>query len=57
VRLEAQGRQVNAWRADDGAANPLPESPVASEEPEEPLTLLPYAAAKLRISAFPLLKS
>jgi hypothetical protein len=57
VRLEARGRQINPWRADDGAANPLPESPVSTDEPEEPLTLLPYAAAKLRITAFPLLKS
>ncbi len=57
VRIEARGGQVNAWRAEDGAANPLPESPLASEEPEERLTLLPYAAAKLRITAFPVLKS
>ncbi|MGA7524810.1 MAG: beta-L-arabinofuranosidase domain-containing protein [Acidobacteriaceae bacterium] len=57
VRIAARGRQVTSWVADDGAANPLPESPVASECPEERLTLLPYAAAKLRITAFPVLKS
>jgi hypothetical protein len=57
VRIAAHGRQVTSWVADDGAANPLPESPVASESPEERLTLLPYAAAKLRITAFPVLKS
>lgn len=57
VRIEGRGRQVTSWVADDGAANPLPESPVASESPEERLTLLPYAAAKLRITAFPVLKS
>jgi hypothetical protein len=57
VRLLAQGRLMKSWRADDGAANPLPQSPVVSEEPKETLTLMPYAAAKLRITAFPKLKS
>jgi len=57
VRLLAPGRQVKSWRADDGAANPLPQSPLVSEEPKETLTLIPYAAAKLRITAFPRLKS
>jgi hypothetical protein len=32
---------------------PLPESPVQSNEPVETLKLVPYAAAKLRITAFP----
>ena len=56
VRIAARGRQLTSWVADDGAANPLPESPVISDSPEERLTLLPYAAAKLRITAFPVLK-
>ncbi len=57
VRLHAKARQVQQWRADDGAANPLPQSPVASQQQEETVTLIPYAAAKLRITAFPQLKS
>jgi hypothetical protein len=57
VRLHAKGRQILTWRADDGAANPLPQSPVSSEQKEEILTLIPYAAAKLRITAFPQSKS
>jgi hypothetical protein len=57
VRLQAKGRQIPPWRADDGAANPLPQSPVSSSEKEETLTLIPYAAAKLRVTAFALLKS
>jgi hypothetical protein len=56
VRLEAKGRQILPWRADDGAANPLPQSPVSSSEKEETLTLIPYAAAKLRVTAFAHLK-
>lgn len=57
VRLRVKARQLVDWRAEDGVANPLPESPVQSEEPEELLELIPYAAAKLRITAFPVLKS
>jgi uncharacterized protein len=31
----------------------LPQSPVTTDQPAEDLTLIPYAAAKLRITAFP----
>ena len=57
IRVIARGRQVPAWRAEDGAADPLPQSPVASGEAEREIELIPYAAAKLRITAFPSLKS
>jgi len=53
VRLRVKARKLNEWRAEDGAANPLPQSPVASDQPEENIALIPYAAAKLRITAFP----
>ncbi len=53
VHLQLQARKLPAWRAEDGVANPLPQSPVTSTEPLETITLIPYAAAKLRISAFP----
>ena len=57
VRISVKARKINGWRADDGAADPLPQSPVASDAPEETVTLIPYAAAKLRITAFPQCKS
>ncbi len=53
VQLIARGRQVASWRAEDGVANPIPKSPVSSQEKEEEIKLIPYAAAKLRITAFP----
>lgn len=56
VKLEVKGRKLPTWMAEDGVANPVPQSPVASDQPEEMVTLVPYAAAKLRITAFPELK-
>jgi DUF1680 family protein len=57
VQLSVKARKVNEWLAEDGAANPMPPSPVSSNQPEETITLIPYAAAKLRITAFPQIKS
>jgi uncharacterized protein len=57
VSLQVKARKLPAWIAEDGAANPLPQSPVATGQPVEDLTLIPYAAAKLRITAFPQAKS
>jgi hypothetical protein len=57
VWIGVKARRVNDWRAEDGAANPLPQSPIVCDEPEESISLIPYAAAKLRITEFPQLKS
>jgi hypothetical protein len=57
VSLSVKARKLNEWRAEDGVANPVPQSPVVSDQPEETITLIPYAAAKLRITAFPQCKS
>lgn len=53
VELRVRARQLPAWRAEEGVADPPPQSPLASDQPEETITLIPYAAAKLRITAFP----
>ena len=53
VKLKVNGRKLPQWRAVDGVADPVPESPVTSDPPDETITLIPYAAAKLRITAFP----
>ena len=57
VKLQATARRIPSWRAEDGVANTVPESPATSEEAEETITLVPYAAAKLRITSFPRLKT
>ncbi|HTW81969.1 MAG TPA: beta-L-arabinofuranosidase domain-containing protein [Terracidiphilus sp.] len=56
VSMRVRARKLDDWRAEDGAANPPPQSPAGSGLSEETVTLIPYAAAKLRITAFPLLK-
>jgi DUF1680 family protein len=54
VEITARGRRVPEWQLVDDSAGPIPESPLPqSKQPEETLTLIPYGAAKLRITAFP----
>jgi len=53
VELIMRARLVPEWQAVDGSAGPVPKSPVRSSSPEETVTLVPYGAAKLRITAFP----
>jgi uncharacterized protein len=53
IRLKVKGRKLPEWREENGCAGELPESPTISSEALETLTLVPYGAAKLRITAFP----
>ena len=56
VRIEVPAARLDAWRAEDGVANPVPQSPAAGPDAAQTLALCPYAGAKLRITAFPTLK-
>ena len=56
VKLHVKARKLPDWRAVDGVADPVPQSPVTSDQPEETVTLMPYATTKLRITAFPQFK-
>jgi DUF1680 family protein len=57
VLLKVKGRRILAWDLEKNAAAAPPPSPVSSSEPLETLTLIPYGAAKLRITEFPVLKA
>ncbi|MGA8025664.1 MAG: hypothetical protein WB992_00860, partial [Bryobacteraceae bacterium] len=50
------GRPDPQWSIEENSAAPVPLSPVASQESLQTLTLVPYGAAKLRITAFPYLQ-
>ena len=55
VEITVKARRVPQWTLVDDSPGPLPVSPVTSRRPEETVTLVPYGAARLRITAFPYL--
>ncbi|MES2391114.1 MAG: beta-L-arabinofuranosidase domain-containing protein [Acidobacteriota bacterium] len=57
VTLTVKARRLDGWKRVEGVAAPPPLSPVHSATEEEELALVPYAAAKLRVTAFPSLLS
>jgi hypothetical protein len=56
VEITARARRLPQWTLVDDSPGILPVSPVATKRPEETVTLVPYGAAKLRITAFPWLE-
>jgi hypothetical protein len=58
LMLIARGRRIPQWRMDGlGLVGLLQQSPAFTEEPLEELTLIPMGAARLRISAFPTVRT
>jgi hypothetical protein len=56
LEIHARGQKVDAWQTDrNQLLRPLQPSPVKSDEPVESITLIPMGAARLRISAFPVI--
>jgi hypothetical protein len=58
ISIQARGQRLPAWKLDgNGLLHTLQESPTKSSEPVEPITLIPMGAARLRITAFPVIGS
>jgi DUF1680 family protein len=58
VTLTSVARRIPEWELDNDSAGPLPSSPmqcrkVPCPQPSDTVELIPYGAAKLRITAFP----
>ena len=58
LELRAPARRIPEWQLDHrNLVDEVGESPVRSEEPRETIRLVPMGAARLRISAFPVIGS
>jgi hypothetical protein len=56
IELKAKGQRIPEWGIDQfGLVDVLPLYPVKTGEPVEDITLIPMGAARLRISAFPVI--
>ena len=54
IQIVAKGKQIPEWTLDKyGLCATLQDSPAASDQPVQDLTLIPMGAARLRVSAFP----
>jgi len=53
VVIEAKARELPSWGMEGASAAPPPQSQVSFDSPVEDVQLIPYGAAKLRITEFP----
>ncbi|HLV87815.1 MAG TPA: beta-L-arabinofuranosidase domain-containing protein [Candidatus Sulfotelmatobacter sp.] len=53
IKIVAKASAVPGWNEEQGSAGEMPKSPVTTNPSVTELTLIPYGAAKLRITAFP----
>jgi hypothetical protein len=56
IELRVPAKQIPAWKLDPlGLVGKLQPSPMKSDQPTETVTLIPMGAARLRITAFPVI--
>ncbi len=58
IEIEARGKIIPQWTLDQyELCSVLPQSPVTVETKDEAIKLIPMGAARLRISAFPVVNN
>lgn len=57
IRIRTDGAHVDAWRLDGVQAGTVPDGPVFCSNVTDPLTLVPYGSARLRIAEFPTVRT
>jgi hypothetical protein len=56
LEIHAKAKRIRAWKTDSlGLVGKLQPSPIKSDDPVETITLIPMGAARLRITAFPVI--
>ena len=56
IILKVKAKKVPGWILVDNSAGSTPYSPVETVEAEEIIELVPYGAARLRVTEFPVVK-
>jgi hypothetical protein len=51
-----KGKKVTNWHSVNGSAEPVPQDPIADQDAEIELQLIPYGCTNLRITEFPRIK-
>jgi hypothetical protein len=54
IVLHARGHRAPSWTLLDNSAGPVPRSSVSVDTPSEPIELIPYGSARLRITELPI---
>ena len=55
--IHTKARKNPGWQLVDGSAGPVPPRPAARSGPVEDVELIPYGAAKLRVTVLPEVQS
>jgi Beta-L-arabinofuranosidase, GH127 len=53
VKVWAKGARIKAWGLELASAGPVPESPVLTTLPMDPVLLVPFGCSRLRVAEFP----